>query len=332
MPKPGTRINWPLEDGRTPDGRYMDRLADTSFQPVFILGLPRSGTTVLYRTLHRTGQFNVVTLYHVLNHDRLLQHHLDGGAGEAVRAIEAYFARHGVETRKADDLSVGPHQPVEYGFMLPERGFPWTLTEKNSSRLARLCKKIAYLESNDRPILLKNPFDFDNFVKVKRLFPDARFIFIHRHPVDVLDSQMRGLRQIFRQKNQYLALIFRKYGEAYDNPLLRQLFRQLFSPYFPVGLLYMLRRNVRACRYYLDNVERLPAEDYAAVTYEELCRRPTETVSRILEQFDLDATFDAGRYIQPRDTGPAPRVRTLDGFICSRMQRYCQRLGYTLRR
>ncbi len=325
-------MSWFMKDGHAPDVRYMDRLTDTSFQPVFIMGLPRSGTTILYRVLDRTGQFNSVTLYHVLYRDRLLTHHFNGGRQAAVQAIAAYFERHGVDTRDADSLSVGPHQPVEYGFMLPERGFPWTLSDKNSSMLAGLCKKIAYIEGNGRPILLKNPFDFGNFMRVKRLFPEARFIFIHRHPVDVLDSQMRGMRQTFRQKNHYLALIFRKYDEAYDNPLLRQLFRHMFSPYVPIGLLYLLRRNARACRYYLDNIERLPDDDYAAVTYEELCRRPTETISGILQQFDLDATFDAGRYIQPRDTDTAPRVRTLDGFICRCMQRYCRRFGYALRR
>ncbi|MFO8133396.1 MAG: sulfotransferase [Thermoplasmatota archaeon] len=314
----------------TPDTRYMEQLADTSFRPVFILGFPRSGTTILYRVLDKTGQFNVVTLYHVLYHDRLLSHFFNGGKQAAVDEISAYFERHGVDTREADSLSVGPCQPTEYGFMLPERGFPWNVTEKNSGRLSLLCKKIAFMAGNEQPVLLKNPFDFGNFVRVKRLFPNARFVFIHRHPVDVLDSQMRGMRQIFRQKNDYLALIFGKYDEGYDNPLLRQFFRQVFSPYIPLGLFYLLQRNARAGRYYVDNIDWLPAEDYVAVTYEELCRHPTETVSRILGHFDLDASFDAERYIQPRDTDTAPRVRTLNGFICRRMRRYCRRLGYTL--
>lgn len=74
-----------------PHGHHMHRLANTSFQPVFILGMPRSGTSVLYRILHKTERFNVVTLYHVLYHDRLLHHHLNGGKKAAIQEIAEYF-------------------------------------------------------------------------------------------------------------------------------------------------------------------------------------------------------------------------------------------------
>ncbi len=312
----------------TPDERYHQRLADVSCRPVFILGFPRSGTTILYRILDKTGRFNMVSLYHVLYHDRLLDQHLNGGKTAAVQRIAGYFDRYDLDTRQADRLTVGPHQPVEYSFMFPERGFPWTISEKNSDRLRLLCKKITYLADNDLPVLLKNPLDFGNFVRIKQLFPGARFIFIHRHPVDVLNSQIRGMRQIFRQKNHYLALLFGTYGEAYDNPLTRGLFRLAFSRYLPVGLLYLINRMARDSRYYVEHVGRLAGEDYVSVTYEELCRQPSETIGRVLAHFDIDASFDAERYIQPRDTDTAPRIETLDGYIYRRTERYRRLHGY----
>ena len=311
------------------DAPYMQRLSDTSFQPVFILGLPRSGTTILYRILDKTGQFNVVTLYHVLYHDRLLEHHFNGGADAAIQEITDYFQRHDVETREADSLSVGPRQPTEYGFMLPERGFPWNITEQNSGRIAGLCKKISYIEDNGRQILLKNPFDFANFMRIKTIFPQAQFIFIHRHPVDVLDSQMRGIRQIFREKNDYLALIFNMYGAAYDNPLTRWLFRMSFSPYVPLGLLYLMQRVAHTAQYYVEHINELPREDYVSITYEHLCRRPRDTIAHILDHFGLDASFDAGQYIQPRDTETPPQIRALDSRIYNQTKRYNQLLGYS---
>jgi len=311
-----------------PDERYHQRLADTSFRPVFILGFPRSGTTILYRILDKTGRFNVVSLYHVLYHDRLLDQHLNNEAAAAVQRIADYFDRYDLDTREADRLTVGPHQPVEYSFMLPERGFPWTVSEKNSDRLRLLCKKIIYLEGNDLPVLLKNPLDFGNFLRIKQLFPDARFIFIHRHPVDVLNSQVRAMRQIFRQKNHYLALLYGTYGEAYDNPLTRGLFRLMFSSYVPVGLLYLIHRMARDSRYYVDHVGQLAEEDYVSVTYEELCRQPSETIDSVLAHLGIDVSFDAERYIQPRDTDTAPRIETLDGYIYRRTARYCRLHGY----
>jgi len=313
----------------TCDAPYLQRLVDTSFQPVFILGLPRSGTTILYRILDKTAQFNVVTLYHVLYHDRLLYHHFNGGADRAIQEIIDYFTRRKVETREADSLSVGPRQPTEYGFMLPERGFPWRITEQNSSRLAVLCKKLSYIEGNGRQILLKNPFDFANFMRIKTIFPQAQFIFIHRHPIDVLDSQIRGIRQIFREKNDYLALIFNKYGAAFNIPLMRWFFRVSFSPYVPLGLLYLMQRVARATQYYVEHINELPREDYVSITYEQLCERPRATIAHILNHFSLDASFDAGKYIQPRDTETPPQIRVLDSRIYNQTKRYNQLLGYS---
>lgn len=307
----------------------MQRLFDTSFQPVFILGLPRSGTTILYRILDKTAQFNVVTLYHVLYHDQLLYHHFNGGQDESIQEIADYFARHGVDTREADSLSVGPRQPTEYGFMLPERGFPWTINKKNSGRLAALCTKISYIEDNGRHILLKNPFDFANFMRIKTIFPQAQFIFIHRYPVDVLDSQIRGIRQIFRAKNNYLSLIFNKYEAAFDNPLMRWFFKVSFSPYIPLGVLYMMQRVSRAAQYYVNHISELPREDYVSITYEQLCKQPSATIAHILNYFGLDASFDAGKYIQPRDTETPPQIRALDTCIYHQTKLYNQLLGYS---
>ncbi|MBE3121464.1 MAG: hypothetical protein IMZ43_08250 [Thermoplasmata archaeon] len=50
--------------GINPDNEFIQELQQVTFQPVFIVGLHRSGTSIPYKTLTETGNFNPVTAYH----------------------------------------------------------------------------------------------------------------------------------------------------------------------------------------------------------------------------------------------------------------------------
>ena len=54
------------------DRPHRHLLESVDLQPVFIVGDSRSGTTVLYHLLARTGCFNPVTVYHILCGHELL--------------------------------------------------------------------------------------------------------------------------------------------------------------------------------------------------------------------------------------------------------------------
>ncbi len=40
------------------DDEYIKLVEDASFEPIFIMGLHRSGTSILYKMLGETGNFN----------------------------------------------------------------------------------------------------------------------------------------------------------------------------------------------------------------------------------------------------------------------------------
>ena len=54
------------------DDHYLHKLDGISFMPIFIMGLHRSGTSILYKMLGATRHFNTVTAYHILKYDELL--------------------------------------------------------------------------------------------------------------------------------------------------------------------------------------------------------------------------------------------------------------------
>jgi len=54
------------------DDQYRHKIKNLSYKPVFILGLHRSGTSILYKMLQSTGEFNTLTAYDVVYYNRLL--------------------------------------------------------------------------------------------------------------------------------------------------------------------------------------------------------------------------------------------------------------------
>ena len=59
------------------ENKYLDRLDNVSFQPIFVLGFHRSGTSILYKVLESTKCFNIITAYHVIKYDQLLYNRME---------------------------------------------------------------------------------------------------------------------------------------------------------------------------------------------------------------------------------------------------------------
>src|ERR1700760_2652745 len=69
----------PVPQGRAcPDDRWAPLLERVAFQPVFIMGDHRTGTTLLYQVLAQTGLFNYASSYHIIKFDEILDHHMRG--------------------------------------------------------------------------------------------------------------------------------------------------------------------------------------------------------------------------------------------------------------
>jgi hypothetical protein len=163
------------------DNQYIDHMKNTTFNPVFILGLHRSGTTILYRMLNETGNFNVLTLYHVLYFDRLLYDQINHIEGKEKDRLNALLKEKGITNRKTDAIRVTAEYEHEYVYIFSQRNYPRKINENNRELFELLCKKITYLSGNDKPILLKNPYDYPKFLSIKKMYPHAKFVFIQRN-------------------------------------------------------------------------------------------------------------------------------------------------------
>ncbi len=313
-----------------PDRQYLDEIKNTSFEPVFIAGQHRSGTSILYRILDKTSQFNVVRLYHVLAYERLLYNHIHGIEEEAIKKIRRRIHTKNIDTRGTDHISISPDSPVEYVFIYSEEFFPWYLTPDTVPYLEHLCKKIRYISDNENPILLKNPFDFSTFLFIKKVFPNAKFIFIHRNPIDVLNSQIRALEGAFTKKNQYFGLLYDKYDLLFDNPISRYAIRLFASSKIPVGLFDLIRRASAYTDYYLKNINQMPKKDYVSIRYEDLCETPNKIIGDIVGFLGLHTALDASKLIAPRHTKTVKSVQLVEQRIYKTMKPYFEAFQYSL--
>jgi hypothetical protein len=118
------------------------------------------------------------------------------------------------------------------------------------------------LGANGRPLLLKNPANTGRIRILLEMYPDARFVFIHRHPEQVYGSMLRFYRSLF----ELLAL------QDWDEQLVRQCTLQ--------GYKLLMQR-------YLRDRSMIPASRLVELGFQDLLDAPLASLSDIYGKLDL---------------------------------------------
>lgn len=312
------------------DEQYMELLSKVRFSPIFIMGDHRSGTTLLYKTLAATECFNFLKAYHIIEYERLLLNYVNKTENQVYEKLVAQFKSLGISDRVFDRIEVTPNLPEEYGFVLKNHGYEAYLNPDNLSLFTNLCRKIQFISDSDRPILLKNPWCFLHFMYIKNSFPEARFIFIHRHPIHVMNSKLKALRMMLSQWSAYTSLISKRYRKIFDRPLLRLIYQLMYSKYFSLGVNRVTQQSFQSTNYFLNNIELLPKSDYISIKYEDLCQQPKANIVNILDFLELEGKrfIDYDNLIQPRPLNLLPEVQNKYEQICKKLQPYLTYNGY----
>jgi len=168
---------------------------------VFILGLHRSGTTLLYQMLAAAGHYNVLTARHVVCFGRLRN---GSSSRERTRSLlHERLARLGVTSRGVDGVDLSPDTLEEYSFILDNLHAGVSITRRNFHVFRSVLEAIRRDADERRPLLLKNPWDFGNGRLIKSLMPDARIVYIHRNPFHTLSSLHRAILAATAETHAY---------------------------------------------------------------------------------------------------------------------------------
>ena len=316
------------------DSQYLDRLKNVDTDLIFILGDQRSGTTLLYKTLTDTGHFNAVRAYHIIKYHEILFNHFNQIEEQAIQELAARFKALGISDRKIDRVAATPYLPEEYGFILKNVAKDeLRITPQNLPLFEQLCRKVQTSSDPAKPLLLKNPWDFSQFLYVKQVRPKAKFIFIHRHPIHVISSRIKTSRSLIYDWNEYTALIAPIYAEIFRNPIKRSLIRVLSSRRLGLGVRRSIEASIKATNYFMQNIDQLSAEDYLSIRYEDLCQAPEPTIQQIMTFLGIEnsSTLDYSQIIKPRSLNLLPEVEKQAEKIQQQSKAYFERYGYSAR-
>ncbi len=253
---------------------YGRRVRETRIDPspVFILGHWRTGTTLLHYLMNEDANFGSVSLFQTLLPASFL----------SARGVLGPLMRHFVPAKRPMDnmeLALDLPQEEEYatcnlcenslyvGWYFPKRmrelfqkyvlfeNAPPELVERWKQVYLGVLKK-ATLHAGGKPLLLKNPANTARIAQLLEMFPNARFIHIHRDPHAVFRSTQRLHRSVY----DMVGLQQVGDGEIQDTVL--HIYRELMGRY-------------------LDTRSLIPAGNLVEVRYEDLEQRPIGEMERV---------------------------------------------------
>ncbi len=306
---------------QNPDLEYLGKLAQGDFRPVFIVAPHRSGTTLLYRILAETRHFNVVTVHHIVNRHRLLQLHFTGRDAAAREELNGLFESKGVGGESMNSREFNADVLEEYCYAFDRQGRQPRLAPSNAEAFRLFCGKLQTIQDPARPLLLKNPYDGIGFLYIREVFPQAKFIFIYRSPVDVINSRIKLNRLLLSKKFEYHATIVQEYANLFEHPAKLAMARFLFSERLPLMTELVCRNVARNCDYVVENVGKLGGDAFG-VTYSDLCADPTSTIRRIMDFLGFDEHGDYSSMISRRNPDILPEVERRRQRIEKRNEAY----------
>jgi hypothetical protein len=295
--------------------------------PLFVLGIWRSGTTHLHNLLARDPRFAYPNFFEVFYpHTFLTTEWLNGPMLAAVMPEKRPQdnVRMAVSEPQEDEFALNcltqlswvlcwtlPRRAAHYERYLSFREAPRAEIERWQAALRWFVQKLTY--KHRRPLVLKSPAHTARVRLLLEIFPEARFVHIHRNPYDVVRSSMHSARKAVPwwslQRPDFSDLeetTIRQYEEVY--------------------------------RAYFDERSLIPAGRLHEIEYETLERDPLGTLDAMYAALDLPPFGEAAPAIRDYLASIAgyeknrhtPLAEPLRERVATRLRPYFDAWGYAV--
>lgn len=222
--------------------------------PVFILGVPRSGTTLLYQIMARSMEFSVITNLMALTPRFMLRLARFSNARVPGKDTPLVPGSYG--------FLPGLHSPSEAGKVMEK----WFLPSGGKFHGRQARAMFAGLTARTgRPVLVKSLSLTTRLREVAEAVPEARLVVLQRDPRFVVQSLVRGFSDTEIAADQWEGVRPPGYEDLPDMTLARQAAWQ-------VGELTKILEQAQS-HFHADRILRL--------TYEDLCDSPGKELSRL---------------------------------------------------
>ena len=258
-------------------GRAIDR-AELAEPPIFILGHWRSGTTHLHNLMSQDRSFGYLPMHQAMVPDGSL------AGGSWLRSL---LDRLTPNRRPMDNMDFSVDQPQEEEIPLTKispHSFYWQFVFPRRARelfercvlfrgagdrvrrewraaYARLLR-IGSLHAGGKRLILKNPVNTARIPELLAMYPEAKFVFIHRTPYRVFPST----RNLHRKIQDFAAVQTVSEEELEEN---------IFHFY------------EETLRKYLADRSSIPAGNLVEVRFEDLERAPIDELRRVYASLGL---------------------------------------------
>ncbi len=264
---------------RKEQSQFGESIAQTNlaYDPIFILGHWRSGTTMLHNMLCRDEQFAFPNLFESYNPHTFLSLHR-----ELASKLEATTD----QKRPMDNVKVRYNSPAEDEFALalmslcsPVLG--WTfpqkrnyydrylfLNEVSDEELKRWQHALIYFSKKltyryQKQLLFKSPQHTARIKLILQLFPNAKFIHFRRNPYDVYQSTLALHTKTIR------AMAMHPYNTSDTERYIITTYRNMYTSFVQQKAL-------------------IPQENYCELSYEDFIQDSIAGVRFIYETLKLD--------------------------------------------
>ncbi len=254
--------------------------------PIFIIGHWRSGTTFLYNVLSQAPHFAYVSPlatglpWDFLTLATLLRPLLERALPQDRRIDQVTVQP---DSPQEDEIGLANMQPLSYyhGLYFPSHfhenfqagifleGCSPEQVEEWKRALIYFCQKL-YLQQQQR-LLIKNPVYTARVTLLRSIWPQAKFIHIHRNPYIVFQSMKKFYRILFQE----LAL------QPYDLSKIDTL---------------ILESYPRMIHQMFEETADLPAHQFIELGFDQFEADPLTEIRRIYTQLELDGFEDAEPY------------------------------------
>ena len=271
-----------LSPFRFRDHRFMRNIGknvDIHKSPIFLLGHWRGGTTYLHNMLSKDDQFGYFSTFDA---------YLPGACIQSENLLKTIVANSLPKTRPMDDVKMGAELPQEEEYAIGGTSiysyyqgwcFPRNMDQYDRyvwlddvspeivddfKRVYLYLLKMASYKNNGRRLLLKNPSNTARVNILLELFPDAKFIHIHRNPYHQYLSMVRFMQKVI------------------------PLYCVQIPPSFEEVDCHLLRMYEHMYKKYLEDCKLIPKGNLIEVGYEDFISDPLYELERIYENLDLN--------------------------------------------
>jgi omega-hydroxy-beta-dihydromenaquinone-9 sulfotransferase len=253
--------------------------------PIIIIGHWRTGSTLLHQLMSLDKNLIAPSVFHVSLPDSLLV---------SEKYYRPVMSRMMSPTRPMDNVKLGFDEPQEdeyallklttdspleriifqnsKGYFLKNyKNFNPENTENWKEGIRQFCQKLNF--ATNKRIVLKNPFHSLRIELLKEVFPEAKFIHIHRHPYKVVPSTINMWNIVARQN---------RLKGKWQEPTVHEIAEVLND------MLIHIRQKLSV----------LPSGTWSEVNFETFEKDPLNSLKKIYAEIGLEYTLDFEEKVQ----------------------------------